>query len=159
MSTELGECQCSFDVESSSVLFTLSKPQIHQLESLHKVMEIVDKLGRIHAQVDNCNYDFANLSRGEKTRLILSLSWAFRDVFEASNSKINLMFIDELVDQGLDGSGTEKVLKILKDMTRTSNKNIFLISHRDEYVSRIPTVLKVTKENRFTTLSVHSTQQ
>ncbi len=53
--------RCTFDVESSSVLFKLSKPQIHQLESLHKVMEIVDGLGRIHAQVDNCNYDFANL--------------------------------------------------------------------------------------------------
>ena len=54
--------RCTFDVESSSVLFTLSKPQIHQLESLHKVMEIVDGLGRIHAQVDNCNYDFTNLN-------------------------------------------------------------------------------------------------
>ncbi len=54
--------RCTFDVESSSVLFKLSKPQIHQLESLHKVMEIVDGLGRIHAQVDNCNYDFANLN-------------------------------------------------------------------------------------------------
>ena len=54
--------RCTFDVESSSVLFTLSKPQIHQLESLHKVMEIVDGLGRIHAQVDNFNYDFANLN-------------------------------------------------------------------------------------------------
>ena len=54
--------RCTFDVESSSVLFTLSKPQIHELESLHKVMEIVDGLGRIHAQVDNCNYDYANLN-------------------------------------------------------------------------------------------------
>ena len=54
--------RCTFDVESRSVLFTLSKPQIHQLESLHKVMEIVDGLGRIHAQVDNCNYEFANLN-------------------------------------------------------------------------------------------------
>ena len=54
--------RCTFDVESRSVLFTLSKPQIHQLESLHKVMEIVDELGRIHAQVDNCYYDFANLN-------------------------------------------------------------------------------------------------
>jgi DNA repair exonuclease SbcCD ATPase subunit len=113
----------------------------------------------VEIQLYGQNYDFDNLSRGERTRLILSLSWAFRDVFESSNSKINLMFIDELVDQGLDTSGTEKVLKILKDMTRTSGKNIFLISHKDEYVSRIPNVLKVTKENRFTTLALISTQQ
>jgi hypothetical protein len=25
-------------------------------------MEIVDGLGRIHAQVENCNYEFANLN-------------------------------------------------------------------------------------------------
>jgi len=54
--------RCTFDVQSSSVLFTLSVPQIHKLESLHKVMEMVDKLGRIHQQFDNCKYVFANLN-------------------------------------------------------------------------------------------------
>ncbi len=54
--------RCTFDVETSSVLFTLSKPQIHQPGSLHKVIEMVDKLGRIHEQFDNCNYEFANLN-------------------------------------------------------------------------------------------------
>jgi len=54
--------RCTFEVESSSVLFTLSEPQIHQLESLHKVMEIVDRLGRVHDQFDSCKYDFANLN-------------------------------------------------------------------------------------------------
>jgi DNA repair exonuclease SbcCD ATPase subunit len=102
-------------------------------------------------------FDFDNLSRGERTRLILSLSWAFRDVFESMNDKINLMFIDELVDQGLDAAGSENVLKILKDMTRNTGKNIFLISHKDEYVSRIDQVLKVVKENGFTTLETSST--
>lgn len=54
--------RCTFDVENSSVLFTLSVPQIHKLESLHKVIEMVDKLGRIHEQFDTCNYEFANLN-------------------------------------------------------------------------------------------------
>jgi DNA repair exonuclease SbcCD ATPase subunit len=97
-------------------------------------------------------FDFDNLSRGERTRLILSLSWAFRDVFESMNDKISLLFIDELVDNGLDTSGTEAVLKILKEMARGGNKNIFLISHRDEFVTRIPNILKVVKEGGFTTL-------
>ena len=44
------------------------------------------------------DFDFDNLSRGERTRLILSLSWAFRDVYESINDKINLLFIDELID-------------------------------------------------------------
>lgn len=97
-------------------------------------------------------FDFDNLSRGERTRLILSLSWSFRDVFENMNSKINLLFIDELVDQGIDTAGADCVLKILKHMSRAGNKNIFLISHKEEFVSRMDCILKVVKENGFTSI-------
>jgi len=97
-------------------------------------------------------FDFDNLSRGERTRLILSLSWSFRDVFESMNEKINLLFIDELVDNGLDTSGTESVLKILKDMSRGQDRNIFLISHREEFIPRIPSIIKVIKEGGFTSI-------
>ena len=49
--------------------------------------------------------DFDNLSRGERNRLILGLSWAFRDMYESLNRPMNLMCIDELIDQwyGLNG--------------------------------------------------------
>lgn len=97
------------------------------------------------------NFDFDNLSRGERTRLILSLSWAFRDVYESLYGKINLLFIDELVDQGIDTAGSENVLKILKGIVRSSGKSVYLISHKEEYLSRIDNVLKVVKENNFTT--------
>jgi DNA repair exonuclease SbcCD ATPase subunit len=97
-------------------------------------------------------FDFDNLSRGERTRLILSLSWAFRDVYESMNDKINLLFIDELVDNGLDTNGVEAALAILKKMSRDNNRNIFLISHRDELIGRVSNVLKVTKSNGFTEL-------
>lgn len=102
-------------------------------------------------------FDFDNLSRGERTRLILSLSWAFRDVFESMNNKINLMFIDELIDSGLDTSGVEASLAILKKMSREDNRNIFLISHRDELIGRVSNVLKVVKEGGFTSLEASDT--
>lgn len=97
-------------------------------------------------------FDFDNLSRGERTRLILSLSWAFRDVYESMNGKINLLFIDELVDSGIDSSGVEASLAILKKMSRDSKRGIFLISHRDELIGRIDNIVKVVKENGFTTI-------
>lgn len=97
-------------------------------------------------------FDFDNLSRGERTRLILSLSWSFRDVFESMNDKINLLFIDELIDSGLDSSGVESSLAILKKMSRENKRNIYLISHRDELVGRVSNVLKVIKEGGFTSL-------
>ena len=102
----------------------------------------IEELGR--------ELDFDNLSRGERNRLILSLSWAFRDVWESLYQQINLLFIDELIDAGMDISGVESSMAVLKDMSRTQQKNIFLISHKDELVSRVNSVLKVTKENGFT---------
>ena len=94
--------------------------------------------------------DFDNLSRGERNRLILSLSWAFRDVWESLYQPINLLFIDELVDSGMDSSGVENSLAILKKMSRESNKSIWLVSHKDELAGRVNNTLHVVKENGFT---------
>lgn len=94
--------------------------------------------------------DFDNLSRGERNRLILGLSWAFRDVWESLYQQINLLFIDELIDSGMDANGVENSLSILKKMGRERDKNIFLISHKDELIGRVNNVLKVIKENGFT---------
>jgi len=94
--------------------------------------------------------DFDNLSRGERNRLILSLSWAFRDVWESLYQQINLLFIDELIDNGLDSAGVEGALAVLKKMGRERKKNIFLISHKDELIGRVNNVLKVVKENGYT---------
>jgi DNA repair exonuclease SbcCD ATPase subunit len=79
----------------------------------------IEELGR--------ELDFDNLSRGERNRLILSLSWAFRDVWEGLYQQINLLFIDELIDAGMDTSGVEAAMAVLKDMARTQNKNIFFV--------------------------------
>jgi len=94
--------------------------------------------------------DFDNLSRGERNRLILGLSWAFRDVWESLYQSINLLFVDELIDNGLDASGVESALAVLKKMGRERKKNIFLISHKDELIGRVNNVLRVIKENGFT---------
>jgi len=121
----------------------------------------LDKIGLPHSvkfqsdlsveiQEHGRDLDFDNLSRGERTRLILSLSWAFRDVYESLNTPISLLFIDELIDSGLDSAGVESSLSVLKRMARDNKKNIFLISHRDELVGRVNSVLRVIKESGFT---------
>ena len=94
--------------------------------------------------------DFDNLSRGERNRLILGMSFAFRDVWESLYQNINLLFIDELIDSGMDTAGVENSLGVLKKMGRERDKNIYLISHKDELVGRVNHVLKVIKENGFT---------
>jgi DNA repair exonuclease SbcCD ATPase subunit len=81
------------------------------------------------------------------------MSWAFRDVWESLYQSINLLFIDELVDNGLDAAGVESALSVLKKMSRERNKNIYLISHKDELSSRVNNILKVIKDNGFTSYS------
>jgi DNA repair exonuclease SbcCD ATPase subunit len=102
----------------------------------------IEELGR--------ELDFDNLSRGERNRLILSMSWAFRDVFESLYQPINLLFIDEMIDNGLDTAGVESALALLKHMSRERHKSIWLVSHRDELTGRVENILKVIKENGFT---------
>ena len=94
--------------------------------------------------------DFDNLSRGERNRLILGMSWSFRDVWESLYQNINLLFIDELIDSGMDTAGVESSISILKKMARERGKNVYLISHKDELMGRVTNVLKVIKENGFT---------
>jgi DNA repair exonuclease SbcCD ATPase subunit len=98
-------------------------------------------------------FDFYSLSRGEMTRLILALSWSFRDVYESFTEPMNLLFVDELIDNGLDSIGTDCALTILKLMGREMNRNVFLISHREELSGRVDNIMTIVKENGFTQFS------
>jgi DNA repair exonuclease SbcCD ATPase subunit len=114
----------------------------HQVVFLNDLAVEITQLGQ--------DLDFDNLSRGERNRLILGMSFAFRDVWESLYQKINLMFIDELIDSGMDTAGVENSLGVLKKMGREGDKNVYLISHKDELVGRVNHVMKVIKENGFT---------
>jgi DNA repair exonuclease SbcCD ATPase subunit len=117
----------------------------HIVEFNNDLTVIITQLGQ--------DLDFDNLSRGERNRLVLAMSWAFRDVWENLYQNINLLFIDELVDSGMDSAGVESAIAVLKKMTREREKNVFLISHRDDLAGRVNQVLKVIKENGFTSYS------
>ena len=114
----------------------------HQVQFQNDLSVEITQLGQ--------DLDFDNLSRGERNRLILGMSFAFRDVWESLYQGVNLLFIDELIDSGMDTAGVESALAVLKKMGRERNKNVFLISHKDELIGRVSHVMKVVKENGFT---------
>lgn len=123
--------------------FYLDKLKLpHRVTFLNDLSVEITALGR--------EYDFHNLSTGERNRLILALSWAFRDIYEAMNHPINVLFIDELVDTGMDQAGVEASLEYLKKLSWSSQICIYVISHRDELISRVSNILMVVKENGFT---------
>jgi ABC-type multidrug transport system ATPase subunit len=94
-----------------------------------------------------------NLSRGEMARLSLGLSFSFRDVYESLYQQINLYFIDEMLDSGLDVQGGQEAMKLLRDMTREQGKDVWLISHKEDLITKANVICKVIKENGYTTFS------
>lgn len=121
----------------------------HQVVFQNDLSVEITELGR--------DLDFHNLSRGEMNRVIIALSFAFRDVWENLYSSCNLLFIDELIDSGMDTIGTENSLALLKDMVRRRGKSIWLVSHKDELTGRVDSILKVVKESGFTSYEMNET--
>lgn len=161
--TKLGEHQkFLLDILTSKDSFVRKKIIDQNLSYLNsRLTHYLDKIGLPHQVVFQNDLqveitelgrelDFDNLSRGERNRLILGLSFAFRDVWENLYYPINTLFIDELIDSGLDTIGVENSMAILKDMSRRRSKSVWLVSHREELAGRVPSVLKVVKENGFT---------
>lgn len=99
--------------------------------------------------------DFGNLSSGEKKRVNLSMSLAFRDVLHHLHSRVNLMFIDE-IDASLDASGVEHVFKLLKDKTRDEGLGLWIISHRPEAAGRFDRSVTIRKQNGFSRIIMES---
>lgn len=116
----------------------------HEVKFKSDLSVDIDLMGR--------DFDFEQLSRGEMNRVILANSWAFRDVWESLNHSVNLLFCDEFLDNGMDTQGSEAALGVLKKMAAERDKTIFLVSHKEDLMSRVSRVLHVKKENGFTKL-------
>lgn len=128
------------------------------LEKLNLPHEVVFKSDlSVDITLAGRDFDYAQLSRGEGTRVNLAISWSFRDVFENLCSPVNLLIIDEFLDNGIDPQGSELSLDLMKVMARERLRNIYLISHKEEIVARVNKILKVTKENGFTSFAFNDT--
>lgn len=97
-------------------------------------------------------YSFGNLSKGERNRLKKALNFAYQDVYQMTMHHINLLFIDELLDDGTDQKGAADAVKILREKTQNMNKKVFLITHREDIASLADETVYVVKENETTRL-------
>lgn len=98
------------------------------------------------------DYDFSQLSRGERFRVIIALNNAFRDTYESLHQPINLIIVDELIDNGLDSSGVECAWRTLYDMAVCRNKNVLVVSHREELLSKAENIIMVERTDGFSSV-------
>ena len=102
--------------------------------------------------------DFGNLSSGQKKRVNLAMSLAFRDVLQRYHGHVNLMFIDE-IEASLDTNGVENIFRLLKQKMRDDHMPIWIISHRPEASGYFDRNLYVILENGFSHMTFESTEE
>ena len=94
------------------------------------------------------DFSYSSFSEGEKSRINLSLLFAWREVAKLKNSvSCNLIIFDEVFDSSLDGAGTEEFLKIIRYVIK--NANIFVISHKGGLEDKFESVITVAKKKNF----------
>jgi DNA repair exonuclease SbcCD ATPase subunit len=95
------------------------------------------------------NFSYGNFSEGQKQRINLALTLGLMAVAAIKNSvNTNLLILDEILDGSMDAEGISMFLAIIrKEMT---NKNIFMISHRDNLDSKFDKIVLFEKKGHFT---------
>lgn len=101
----------------------------------------VTKLGR--------TLDFACLSHGQKSRINLAMSFAFRDVLQNLHGQINICMLDEVLDTGLDEEGSNAAVNMLKLKGAEEGVSIFVITHKTELLHAFPNMVKISMVDDF----------
>lgn len=95
---------------------------------------------------------YSNLSSGQKARINIALSLAFRDVLQSKHNFINLFILDECLDVGLSNVGVKKTLKVIKDVAKNNKLSMFVISHRDEIKNSFNDRVEIELRNGFSNI-------
>lgn len=101
-----------------------------------------------------------SLSNGEKRIGNIMIMMALMKVFKLKNNvEFDTMFMDEVLDSGINGTLLESVFKFIKNIAKTENTRILLISHREEIKEKIKEVVMVTKQRGISTIKVLSQEE
>lgn len=102
------------------------------------------------------DFSYASFSEGEKSRIDLSLLFAWRQIAKMKNSNnTNLLILDEVFDASLDSDGVDNLLKIMN--TLDSDTRIFVISHKQDLLeSKFDRKIEFEKHKNFTRIKTSS---
>lgn len=101
-------------------------------------------------------YEWSNFSAGERMRIMVATSFAFRDFMSIRNGlNSNLLVLDEYFDSAIDSQCVESIVSILKEYSRSQDQNVFVISHRPEVsVEMFDRLVQVVKTNDISKINV-----
>ena len=133
----------------------------------NKIKTYLTKLGaKYYVEFDeDMDYDFitpggscewSNFSAGERMRIMVATSFAFRDFMSIRNGlNANILVLDEYFDSAIDTLCVESILDILRGFSKTQDQNVFVISHRPEVSPELfDRTLLVEKTNGIASLKI-----
>ena len=101
---------------------------------------------------------YNNFSGGEKARIDMAILLSFFDISKMiSNWSCSLLFVDEVMDGGVDNNGIEQFLGTFYSLVTEQDKNIgiYIISHKLSDVQiNWTNIIKVEKKSMFSELKV-----
>lgn len=97
-----------------------------------------------------------SLSNGEKRIGNIMIMMALMKVFKLKNNvEFNAMFMDEVLDSGINGALLESVYAFIKNVAKEEKMRIYLISHREEIKEKVKEVIMVTKSRGISTIEIN----
>lgn len=93
---------------------------------------------------------YGNLSAGEKRRVNLSLSYAFRDLVSLRHGGMNILLMDEIDGGSLDAPACNSIVRSLYEVC--GKDTIWVISHKELITQCITNEMTVVKECGFSTV-------
>jgi DNA repair exonuclease SbcCD ATPase subunit len=99
---------------------------------------------------------FSNLSHGQRSRVNIGLTMAFRDVRQKMCSPVNICCLDEVLDIGLDSKVMSLAIKMLKRKASEDKITMYIVTHKDEISSLFDNVMNVYMENDFSKISFNA---
>ena len=98
------------------------------------------------------DFSYHNFSEGEKSKINLSLLFAWRDIARIKNSaSTNLLILDEIVDGALDHNGIDNFLKLIRGLS--DDTCVFVISPKgDVYSDTFQQIIRFEKRGNFSSI-------
>lgn len=115
----------------------------------------------LNAMIQQGKYEceYASFSAGERARIDMAILLAFFDISRnISNWSCNILFIDEVMDGGVDAAGVEQFISTLFNVVSGDmhqKLGIYLISHKLGSIDVAwDSIVEISKTNRFSELKV-----
>lgn len=114
----------------------------------------VEFMGDLTAKIKRRGRDkaFSNLSHGQRARVNFALTFAFRDVLERVNSKVNVCLLDEVLDKALCDVGANAAITMIAEKCKRDKLSVFVITHKKEIANRFHNIVTVSMKGGFSSI-------